>query len=221
MAWVTMRAVYCWLLSLFVTVLLVAICYQWVDRPLALLAHGVASRRHHGLLVWLTYIPNPLPPLAMIVVAGLALQMLFGRAWSRLQTAGFVVSLTVIVVEAVKEQLKFLFGRTWPESWFRNNPSFIRDGTYGFHFMHGGGGYNSFPSGHMASACAVLAVLWFWYPRLRWFYAIAGLAVAVGLVGGNFHFLSDVIAGAFVGGSAGWLAVRLWQAIVPGRYHRA
>ena len=36
-------------------------------------------------------------------------------------------------------------------------------------------------------------------------------AVAIGLVGANFHFLSDVIAGGFLGISAGWLAVALWE----------
>lgn len=216
-----MRAVHVWLLSLLASALLVAVCYQWLDRPLALMAHGVAPHSHHGLWTWLTHIPNPLPPLAMIAVAGLGLQALIGRRWSRWQTAGFVGSLSVIVVEAVNDQLKFLFGRTWPESWLGHNPSFIRDGTYGFHLMHGGGGYNSFPSGHMASVCAVLAMLWLWYPRLRWLYAIAALAVAAGLVGGNFHFLSDVIAGAFVGGSTGWLAALLWQAALPDRGHRA
>ena len=32
----------------------------------------------------------------------------------------------------------------------------------------------------------------------------------VGLVVANYHFLSDVIAGAFVGVTAGWIATALW-----------
>jgi membrane-associated phospholipid phosphatase len=35
--------------------------------------------------------------------------------------------------------------------------------------------------------------------------------VAVGLVGANFHFLSDVIAGGFLGITIGWLSVALWE----------
>jgi hypothetical protein len=36
-------------------------------------------------------------------------------------------------------------------------------------------------------------------------------AMAIGLVGTNFHFLSDVIAGGFLGLSVGWLDVTLWE----------
>ncbi len=81
-----------------------------------------------------------------------------------------------------------MFGRTWPETWIDNNPSFIRDGAYGFHWFHGGGGYKSFPSGHMAATCAVLAVLWICYPRFKPLYLLAGLAVAAGLDRRQFPF---------------------------------
>ena len=46
----------------------------------------------------------------------------------------------------------------------------------------------------------------------RTLYMLAGLAVAIGLIGANFHFLSDVIAGAFVGISSGWMVTSLWKA---------
>jgi membrane-associated phospholipid phosphatase len=121
-------------------------------------------------------------------------------------------SIGLIVAEAVKSQLKFVFGRTWPETWVRNNPSFIHDGVYGFNFFHGGTGYASFPSGHTAVTCGVISVLWILYPKFRPFYAAVVLAVAVGLIGADYHFLSDVLAGGFVGTSVGWMTVVLWQA---------
>jgi hypothetical protein len=40
------------------------------------------------------------------------------------------------------------FGRTWPESWLGDNPSWIRDDVFGFFPFHGGRGWESFPSGH-------------------------------------------------------------------------
>ncbi len=55
----------------------------------------------------------------------------------------------------------------------------------------------------MTAVCAVLSVLWIYYPQLRVLYVVFGLVALVGLVGGNFHFLSDAIAGAFVGASTG------------------
>ena len=81
-------------------------------------------------------------------------------------------SISIIVTETIKNGLKLIFGRTWPETWIENNPSFIHDGVYGFNFLHGGTAYQSFPSGHMAAACAAVSVLWIWYPRLKWLWAV-------------------------------------------------
>jgi membrane-associated phospholipid phosphatase len=205
-----MRAVLTWLLYLLATTAAVVVAYEWFDRPIALLMHRGIRSDYAGVWQYLTYIRNPLVPLALFIFVVLGLYTLVTRSLRAHQAAAFVSSLAVIMAEASKEQLKFLFGRTWPETWAGNNPSFIRDGVYGFHIMHGGGGYNSFPSGHMATTCAVLCVLWFWYPRLRWLFAIGGFAVGAGLVVTNYHFLSDVIAGAFLGISFGWIAATVW-----------
>jgi membrane-associated phospholipid phosphatase len=37
-------------------------------------------------------------------------------------------------------------------------------------------------------------------------------AVATGLMGANYHFLSDTIAGGFLGISIGCFAIALWEA---------
>jgi membrane-associated phospholipid phosphatase len=208
-----MRAFILWLAGLAATSVMVAIAFQWLDRPIALFAHSQAGRSHHGIWVGLTHIPDPLIPLAVIAFVVLGLRALLGKAMSRHRAAALVGSVSVIVAETTKDQLKFIFGRTWPETWTHNNPSFIHDGVYGFHFLHGGEAYDSFPSGHMTATCAVISVIWLWYPHLRWLCAIAALAVAAGLVGANYHFLSDVIGGAFVGMSVGWMTTAIWKAI--------
>ena len=112
----------------------------------------------------------------------------------------------------IKDQLKFVFGRTWPDTWINNNPSLIRDGVSGFNFFHGGAGYSAFPSGHTTVTCAVVAVFWVSYPRYRPLYAALVAVVVIGLIGANYHFLSDVIAGGFIGWLTGWIAVSLWDA---------
>ena len=95
----------------------------------------------------------------------------------------------------------------------RNNPSLIRDGVYGFNPFHEAGiAYTSFPSGHTAAICALTSVLWICYPRFWPLYLALILAVSIGLVGADYHFLSDVIAGAFVGTSTGWMLVAVWRA---------
>jgi membrane-associated phospholipid phosphatase len=112
--------------------------------------------------------------------------------------------------ELIKNELKWIFGRSWPESW-KNNPSFIRDHVYGFHWFEGGGIYNSFPSGHMTLAAAILSVLWMGYPRWRAAYGVMAGVAATGLVGSNFHFLGDVVAGGFLGATIGIASFKLFQ----------
>jgi membrane-associated phospholipid phosphatase len=101
------------------------------------------------------------------------------------------------------------------------HPSFIADHAYGFNFFHAGPAYQAFPSGHMTAICAALAVLWAWYPCWRALWVLMGLGVGTALVGGNFHFLSDVIAGAFVGVSTGWIVTAMWPASSPAPAKRA
>jgi membrane-associated phospholipid phosphatase len=204
-----MTAMQRWLASLLATAVAVVIAYLWIDRPLALLAHRQLA--HHETFAQLTHIPDPFAPLAVIVFVGLGLWAFSGRVLSKLQTTALLASLSLVMAEATKNMLKFVFGRTWPETWVRNNPSFIHDGVYGFNPFYGGQGFASFPSGHTAVTCAVISVLWIAYPRWRALYALIVTAVAVGLIGANYHFLSDVIAGGFVGASTGWMATYFWR----------
>ena len=59
--------------------------------------------------------------------------------------------------------------------------------------------------------CALVSVLWILYPQFRVVYALAVVAVVAGLLGANYHFLSDIIAGGFVGISTGWMTTTLWH----------
>ncbi len=212
-----MSAMRKWLTALALTAVVVTVGYLWLDQPLALIAHGLGPAHRHALFEPLTHIPEPLMPAAALAFVCLGLYALAGRALPRFARVIVLCSLSLVMGEAVKNQLKLLFGRTWPETWVGNNLSFIRDHVYGFNWLHGGAGYGSFPSGHMTATCAVLAVLWLCYPRLRPAYALAALAVAVGLIGADFHFFSDVIAGAFVGASVGWMMVALAERQAPAR----
>lgn len=205
-----MTALHRWLIALLLTALAVVVCYLWVDRPLALLAHAHNAQRE--AFASLTHIPDLLNPLSVIAFIVFGLWALSGRPMVKAVTASALASISLIVAEATKMQLKFAFGRYWPDTWVQNNPSFIRDGAYGFNPFHGGPGYASFPSGHTAVTCAVISVVWIMFPKLRLPGALIVLAVAVGLIGANYHFLSDVIAGGFVGTSSGWMTVAIWRA---------
>jgi membrane-associated phospholipid phosphatase len=199
-----------WIASFVLTVILVVVCYLWLDRPVALLAHETRG------LVLLGPLPRRIPVLAA-PLAGAALVVLAVRAFMRRPlTRPYLVLLlctvSFFVAEGLKTYLKNAFGRTWPESWMGPHISFIRDGAYGFNPFHGGPPYTAFPSGHMTVVCAVVPVLWVFYPKFRPLYILCVLVTAALLVVTNFHFVSDVIAGAFLGISVGWITLAIWRA---------
>jgi membrane-associated phospholipid phosphatase len=198
-----------WSLGFLGTVIAVVVCYYWLDRPISHFAHDTLQR--FQMFEKLTLIPEALTPFVIVGFVLLGLRGLSGRPLSRFQTVMLLSGVSLAVAVIIKDQLKFAFGRAWPETWTYDNPSFIANGVYGFHPFQGGGRYASFPSGHETMICTVMTVLWICYPRFRPVYALCMVAVAAGLVGANFHFLSDVIAGSFLGISAGWLGVVLWE----------
>jgi membrane-associated phospholipid phosphatase len=210
---VARRRIAAWLIALALTTAFCAAAYAWFDRPISFFMHKELAQP--VLLTQLPRISEWLVAGASGVFVLLGLRGLTGRPLSRLEAVILLCGLSIIVASAIKGELKFIFGRTWPETWIGNNPSLIRDGVYGFHFFHSGRGYDSFPSGHTAAVCAAMSVLWLCYPRWRALYAIVVALVVIGLIGSNFHFLSDIVAGGFIGASTGWLAVLMWEAGGP------
>lgn len=173
----------------------------WVDRPLALFvhAHFYGSRLFPALAA-----PGEIaPPLAgaWLAIAGCA--AVAGWRPGPLARAALTAAVAVLVASALKEQLKFAFGRTWPETWAGYNPSFIRDGAFGFSPFHGGIGWSAFPSGHTTVVAAPAAAVWRRLPWLRWPAAGIVATVGIGLLAADLHWLSDILAGGVLGAVVG------------------
>lgn len=94
---------------------------------------------------------------------------------------------------AAKAALKLLFGRMNTRAWL------AKGGDLSFHWFHGGGEYGSFPSGHMAVFTALAAATWLLFPKYRAASLAAITALGVALVATDYHYLSDVIAGGYLG----------------------
>jgi membrane-associated phospholipid phosphatase len=196
---------------------LIPISYEWLDRPLAQFFHAAVQRPHGGYFRTILEGPNPLVGLAaLMLVLSAAWMIATRRGLGLYPRMGLAAGIAGLLTDAAKSELKFVFGRTWPDSWKGQHPSFLADGAYGFHFFKQGGAYQSFPSGHMAVGCAILAVLWVYLPA--WRPVTMGVAVAIGaaLVAGNFHFLSDVLAGAVLGTLIAWATLHGIQRLLPG-----
>lgn len=180
---------------------MIGVCYAFVDRPLATWLHAHPPARP-ALWKELTQPPPILQAWAPLIIALLALRRVLGplEQWQRALLAGGV---SLIVADQFRESLSPIFGRYWPDTWIDNNPSWIRNGAYGFHFFTSGSAYGSFPSGHTARMASLAAVLWAWRPRLGAIGLAAVLATAAGLLALNYHFLSDILAGGLLGALVG------------------
>lgn len=113
-------------------------------------------------------------------------------------------ALATLAATAMKDELKWIFGRAWPGSW-------LKYGLYGFHPFAESVLYGSFPSGHTAYAAAPMGVLWALRPAWRPLWGTLVLLVMTGLVCANYHFVSDVLGGLIVGGFCAWAALTLTE----------
>lgn len=204
---------------------LVGLSIAFVDRPTATWVHATFG----GGAGWFTssYLGPALKfgPFSLMaspsaaagfIAAGVFPALAFAAyaGWRPRARGRVALALCVAVFAAneVNSHLKGVFGRTWPESWLGDNPSWIRDGAFGFAPFHGGPDYASFPSGHTTIIAAVATVLWIVRPDLRAVWAALIAVVVVGLVGGGYHFVSDTIAGVFLGAAVGIGVARLMLA---------
>ena len=130
--------------------ILVAVCYCFVDRPVAWFVHAHGSFLH-GFMRWPPLVSDWLKAVTLPAVVLVVLWWVW-RPGGRFQTVLLAVSANLVVTTLLKQLLKWSFGRYWPETWKHDNPSLIVNGAYGFHPFQTGTAYESFPSGHAASS---------------------------------------------------------------------
>jgi membrane-associated phospholipid phosphatase len=197
-----------WLIGLLITTLLVSASVAWIDKPVALaIGATFGSWNLPDAIVGSPGLSIPLATALVFVIFGLLAVM--GRKFSELERSILLCDISVLAADAVKNQLKFVFGRTWPDSWDPQIISLVHDNVYGFNFFHYGRSFESFPSGHAAVAASVMSVLWMLFPRLGIVCGTCICAAGLGLILLNLHFVGDVIAGTFVGVSTGLFTVTL------------
>ena len=139
------------------------------------------------------------------VVLGLVVSRMRQGHLSPFREAVLLACLSSICAYAINDgTLKFIFGVP--------NPTAMLDGArHSFHFLKGSPSCG-FPSGHMVLAGAFAGVFMRLYRRSILPLSGLLLVAVVLLIVGDWHFISDVIAGTFLGVSAGLLAGEVWLA---------
>ena len=174
---------------------LVLVSYGFLDERIALWIYRLL--RSHGLhSLYASRVPNLLLP--AVLVLSVVMWVLYLRGVRRGERDGHSTFylLTGIALPAtfvVKLALKHVFGRMGPRAWLGSatDPS--------FHWFHGGGDLTGFPSGHMAVFTTLAVACGLFFPKAR-AACVAGIAaLGVALIATGQHFLSDLIAGGYVG----------------------
>jgi membrane-associated phospholipid phosphatase len=174
--------------------LLIAFSNCFLDEHIArFVKETVISGERLGMLS--ANIPDLLLPLVCIIGAT-AWTAYFTRVHKgiyNVHTRFFLlVANTVPLAFILKSILKQFIGRINTRFWLLH-PEFEQ-----FQWFHGQENYSGFPSGHMAVFTALIIALWVHYPRFRSVYVVFLLLLALSLIATDYHFLSDVIAGAYL-----------------------
>ena len=93
----------------------------------------------------------------------------------------------------VKTALKPLFGRIETRVWLKNPL------PPGLQWFHPSGGHSGFPSGHMMVLTALAVAFWLYFPKPGGKCLLLLPLMGAVLIITNYHFLTDVVAGAYFG----------------------
>ena len=198
------RVLRLWVTSLVCCVIATPVAIGAIDRPVAqyLSEHFVGSQAARALELPLRIL-RPIVFLAFVGLLTFGVRGASGRALST-RVREFTVCATALVLSIGAEYiLKQLFGRGDPY------PTYLVQHQYGFDWWHAHDGYWSFPSGTAMGVFAIVGVLFVW--RSRWIVGAtvlaAAICVAVTIL--NFHWVSDTVAGVFIGLTIGFASAWL------------
>jgi membrane-associated phospholipid phosphatase len=126
------------------------------------------------------------------LIPGVGLAVLFYAARSPRWRSPLYVAASVAVSGVLVNLFKILFGRYRPNRFFS-------DGDYGFSFFAAGYNVSSFPSGHATTVFAAAVALGVLMPRVRVIWWTIAAIAAFGRVATSSHYVSDIVAGAWLG----------------------
>ncbi len=189
------------LVVLLLTVMMTATSYFYLDTGIASITYRLISSS-----IFLMRATSNIPDLLLQIVIAITVACWTGYFFLRrrglrnrhtrfLQACGTAVPIAFIG----KDILQYLFGRSDTYAWIFDHA------LPRFYWFRADPGYGCFPSGHMTVFTALLMTCWHNYPRYRSILLGLLLLLAMALIVTDYHFLSDVIAGAYLGAAIAYV----------------
>ncbi len=197
------------LFSFLVLTVLVLLLYQFLDRPLSEAARQLEQTSWHLWATRLSLLADG-TVVYFLIALGLAAYALHragktqGRPASPWARDLAFVCLAACVAIAFVESVKVIFGRCRPQLWFEQD-------LYGFCWWSREYPRNSFPSGHSTRVFALATAVALLSRKAAAPALLLALLVGASRVLALKHYLSDVLAGAWLGSAVAFWVWFLWN----------
>jgi membrane-associated phospholipid phosphatase len=162
--------------------------YAFMDIQTALWFHSLEKTWVYELFEKITLFGDSL----YYLTGGLLLFFVFRGKKSSAAYSGLFLFSTVAASGLTADLIKYIGGRARPKLYFSEQ-------LFGFDFFHWQYAWTSFPSGHSATAFSVAMLLSILYPRWRYAAFFSALLIAFSRIFLSQHYISDVVAGSFLG----------------------
>ncbi|ARM30538.1 phosphatase PAP2 family protein [Prosthecochloris sp. HL-130-GSB] len=177
-----------YILTAMLVALICVISYHWIDRPVTEMFLSLRG-------TWLTAIFKQLTRLGesqWYLAGGLLLWLRYRKSDPTLSSGGLLLFSSVALSGIAANIAKSILGRARPRLYDHHD-------IFGFDFFHIDYAWLSFPSGHSATAFSAASALALMFPRYRVICYCAAALVASSRVILAQHWVSDIVAGSFLG----------------------
>jgi len=188
-----------WSIAVVAVMLLCILSYIFIDIKAALWFHTINNGRYSDLFNIITDFGES----QWYLITGMLFFVVLRKTYPWRALSGLFLASSVAASGVSADVIKYLAGRARPILYFSEQ-------LYGFNCFHYEYEWISFPSGHAATAFSAAIVFTTLYPRWRILFLFAGTLIAFSRIFLTQHYISDVIAGSFLGMASSILLYNLY-----------
>jgi undecaprenyl-diphosphatase len=180
------------------------LCYGYIDIPVAEYIHTNTTPTLQGVGAFLDELGKS--HWLLLSNAVIMLAAWFTQHRRHVLRSHGALFLSVAISGLLANVIKVSVNRARPPLLFEHGQYGFAPLTFQTDFLH-----TSFPSGHATTGLALAVAGSMVAPRFRWLFWSVGIAIALGRVLYNVHYVSDVLAGAALGAATAVVVTRKLQ----------